>query len=142
MSRTRIIGTVEEAIVEEEALLGRKLPRSFREWLLQNNSQDVAETHIYPVRDERDTRKTWESLAYNFNHTWSMAVSNHGEAIFSHLLPFADSGTDNFFCFDYSVNVKNDEWPVVIWFHESGGTEMYASDFIEFMRKVQDEASE
>ncbi len=58
MSRSRIIGTVEEALQIEESLLGRKLPRSFRNWLLENNGLDIGEVHIYPVRDERDTRKT------------------------------------------------------------------------------------
>jgi len=47
MSRSRIIGTVEETLEIEESLLGRKLPQSFRDWLLENNGIDLEDVHIF-----------------------------------------------------------------------------------------------
>ena len=141
MARTRIVGTVEEAIAIEERLLGRKLPLSFKLWLLENNGLELDYIHIYPVRDERDTRKTWESLAYNLNNEWAEWTSSFSNELFRHLLPFADFRTGDFFCFDYSVNEMPGEWPVVLWSHESGKSQFYASDFNAWKSKILDEAS-
>jgi len=74
MSRSRIIGTVEEALEIEESLPGRKLPQSFRDWLLESNGIDLEDVHIFPVRDERDTRKIWESLSYLPRNAWAEAL--------------------------------------------------------------------
>lgn len=134
MPRSPLIGTVEEALEIEEALLSRKLPKSFRDWLLENNGSDMEDIHIYPVRDERDTRKTWASLAYNLENEWADWLLNFGDESFSYLLPFADFGTGDFYCFDYSVEELNGEWPVVLWSHETGKTEFYACDFSHFQR--------
>lgn len=138
MSRSRIIGTVEEALAIEESLLGRKLPRSFRNWLLENNGLDIGEVHIYPVRDERDTRKTWESLSYNLQNEWADWLKHFKQAIYAHLLPFADAGTDDYYCFDYSVAEERGERPVVLWSHETGETTFIATDFAAFEKKMMD----
>ena len=132
MSRSRIIGTVEEAVEIEEALLGRKLPPSFRKWLLENNGQGLDDIHIYPVRDERDTRKTWESLSYLLEHEWAESVSEFRQTLYAHLLPFADAGNGDFYCFDYSVVETNDERPVVFWSHETGEVSSVATGFTAF----------
>jgi hypothetical protein len=136
MARSRITGTVEEALAIEESLLGRKLPRSFSDWLLDNNGLDIEEVHIYPVRDERDTRKTWESLSYLLINDWAEGLLKFNQAIYSHLLPFADSGTSDYFCFDYSVPGENGERPIVLWSHKTGKTEFFAVDFREFEMKI------
>lgn len=138
MGRFRIVGTVEEAIEIEEAALNRVLPDSFKNWLLDNNGTDLDSLHIYPVRDERDTRKTWQSLYYNFEHEWAECRKKfyQTDQIFSHLLPFADFGTGGFYCFDYSVEAQSGERRVVLWSSESGSTELYAENFNEFIEKV------
>jgi hypothetical protein len=127
---------VEEALEIEESLLGRKLPRSFCDWLLENNGLDIGAVHIYPVRDERDTRKTWESLSYLLHNEWAESLTNFNRTIYSHLLPFADFGTGDFYCFDYSVPVTNGERRVVLWSHETGGADLFAVDFKDFEQKI------
>ncbi len=138
MKRHRIIGTTEEAIAREETALNRRLPMSFRAWLLENNGLDIEGVHIYPVRDERDIRKTWESLSYNLENGWAAWLENFEEEQidFSHLLPFADYGTGDYYCFDYSVTEDGKEQPVVRWSHETGETEYRARDFFEFRQRV------
>ena len=139
MKRNRVIGTTAETIAKEEDLLGRNLSESFRSWLLQNNGLDIEGVHIYPARDERDIRKTWESLAYNYENGWAAWLENFAddEIDFSHLLPFADIGTGDYYCFDHSGEKDNGEVPVVIWLHETGQTEFRAKDFNEFEKKVR-----
>lgn len=141
MSRSRIIGTVEEAVAIEEGLLGRKLPASFRAWLLDNNGVDLGEVHIYPVRDERDTRKTWESLAYNLQHEWADSIRPFKQTIYAHLLPFADAGMGDFYCFDYSVAVPDREQPVVLWSHRSGDVVDFSDDFEAFKLALESQVA-
>lgn len=138
MKRPRVLGTTEEAIDVEESLLRRELPRSFRVWLLENNGLDIAGVHIYPVRDERDIRKTWESLSYNLEKGWAAWLPNfEDEKIdLSYLLPFADYGTGDYYCFDYAAPCNGNERPVVRWSHETGETEFRAKDFTQFKDKV------
>lgn len=138
MKKHRVIGTTEEAIKKEEDTLGRALPSSFKQWLLQNNGIDIEDVHIYPVRDDRDVRKTWESLAYNFTNGWITWLENfEGSGMeFEHLLPFADFGTGDYYCFDYSDGNIDSETPIVIWSHETGETEFRANDFGEFTEKA------
>jgi len=111
MRRPRTIGTTEAAIKKGEDFLKRKLPTSFRKWLLINNGLGIDGVNIYPVRDERDVRKTWASLSYNLNNGWAAWLENfeETEANFSHLLPFADFGTGDYYCFDYSESEANIE---------------------------------
>ena len=133
MSKQRIIGTTIEAIKAEEHLIGKELPVDFIEWLLENNGLDIEHVHIYPVKDNRDLRKTWESLSYNYENGWSDWIGNFkGELCFNHLLPFADFGTGDYYCFD-----NNEEACVVIWRHESGKTEYRANNFTEFVEKIK-----
>jgi hypothetical protein len=136
MSRSRITGTVEEALAIEDSLLGRKLPQSFFDWLLENNGLDIEEVHIYPVRDERDTRKTWESLSYLLHNDWAECLVRFKGTTYAHLLPFADFGTGDFYCFDYSVPVRKGERPVVLWSRETGDADLVATDFRGFRRKM------
>jgi len=142
MGRSRITGTVKEALAIEESLLGRKLPRSFSDWLLENNGLDIEEVHIYPARDERDTRKTWESLSCLLRNDWTESLLKFNQAIYPHLLPFADFGTGDYYCFDYSVPGRNGERPIVLWSHETGEAEFFAIDFKAFEMKILSGVSE
>ncbi len=134
----RVFGTTEEAVAKAETALGRIFPPSFRSWLLQNNGRDAEGVHIYPVMDERDPRKTWDSIDRLYQNGWADWLANFEDENrdFSYLLPFADYGTGDFYCFDYSRLDSASETPVVRWSHESGETEDRAATFPEFVVKV------
>jgi len=133
MSKQRIIGTTIEAIKAEELLVGKEFPVDFTKWLLDNNGLGIEHVYIYPVKDSRDMRKTWESISYNFENGWSDWIGNFDdETCFNHLLPFADFGTGNYYCFDYNNGAR-----VVIWKHESGEIEFRAGSFTEFKEKIK-----
>ncbi|MBB5032053.1 SMI1/KNR4 family protein [Prosthecobacter vanneervenii] len=132
--RPRIIGTTDEAIDKAEAALDRKLPPSLRSWLIQNNGLGIEDITIFPVLDQRDPRTTWDSIDKRVNTGWKDWISNFDEdsGAFSHLLPFADFGSGDYYCLDYSRVNPQGEPPVVKWSHETGETEHRADSFSEF----------
>jgi hypothetical protein len=102
--RPRIIGTTEEAIAKAETELNFKFPSAFCYWLIQNNGLGFESISIFPVFDERDPRKTFDSIVRNYNDNWLAWLENFEdeEINFEHLLPFAEFGTGDYYCFDYS----------------------------------------
>ena len=133
MNKHRIIGTTDEAISQAERELGRSFPQSFREWLIINNGRNLDGVHIYPVFDEREPRKTWDSIVRNFQVGWKAWLENLEcrESVKS-LLPFADFGTGDYYCFDYSDLGEAGEPRVVLWSHESDVLEPRGGSFSEF----------
>ncbi len=139
----RVIGTTEEAINKAELEIGFQFPPSFRVWLIKNNGLRIdGIDSVYPVFDERDPRKTWDSIVRNYKEAgWAQWIDNfegYGEPFdFSHLLPFAEVGNGNCYCFDYSHKKSDGEVPVVIWSHETGETEKRAETFADFVIKAE-----
>lgn len=135
MKRARFIGTTEEAICTEEVKLRRVLPVSFRSWLLENNGLSIGSIHVYPVFDERDPRKTWDSLHHNYCNGWAAWLENFDDECrdFSFLLPFADFGSGDYYCFDYRAATVEGEWLIVRWSHETGEVDKRAQTFTEFI---------
>lgn len=138
----RVIGTTDEAIVKAEKEVGRNFPPSFRSWLLENNGRNPEGIDsIYPIFDERDPRKTWDSISRNFHTAWAQWIDNfegYGDPFnFDHLLPFAEVGNGDCYCFDYSRMNINQEVPVVLWSHETGETEDRAVSFSEFLKEAK-----
>ena len=137
--RPRVIGTTEDAITKAESELNLKFPTSFRNWLIQNNGLGFEDITIFPVFDERDPRKTFDSIVRNYNANWLAWLENFEdeEMSFEHLLPFAEFGTGDFYCFDYSQTNSNGEIPVVHWSHETGETRFRGENFEDFLEKVE-----
>ncbi|WP_063768040.1 SMI1/KNR4 family protein [Verrucomicrobium sp. BvORR106] len=135
----RVFGTTDDAIANAEAALGRTFPPSFRGWLLQNNGHGIEAVTIFPVMDRRDPRMTWDSIDRRFREGWTRWLDNFADEQrdFTHLLPFADYGTGDYYCFDYSRRDSQGESPVVRWSHETGDTDDRGASFPEFATKVQ-----
>ena len=131
--RKRVIGTTEDAISRAERELGRTLPPSFRRWLLANNGLGIEDITIFPVLDDRDPRRTWDSIVRKYRENWMAWLQNfeRPEGAFDHLLPFAEFGTGDYYCFDYRAAASG-EAPVVRWSHETGETDFRARDFQSF----------
>lgn len=137
--RPRVIGTTPEAIARAEQALGRPLPQSFRAWLMQNNGRwGCGAIRVFPVLDDRDPRSTWDSIERKFRESWLKWREIHTDSDLSSLLPFAEFGTGDFYCFDYSRTDCTGEQPVVLWSHETGDTEDRADTFGEFVTAVEE----
>ncbi|MBU9189668.1 SMI1/KNR4 family protein [Burkholderia gladioli] len=135
MNKARVIGTTVAAINAAETELARTLPKSFSEWLLNNNGKALGALVVFPVFDARDPRKTWESIVRHFKGDWQGWRDNFsGSAVdFSQLLPFAEFGTGDYYCFDYKNLGDAGEPVVVLWSHETGETLVVADSFAAFL---------
>jgi cell wall assembly regulator SMI1 len=128
----RVIGTTADAISRAEQELGRSLPLSFRAWLLRHNGKwGINVIKVFPVLDDRDQRSTWDSIVRNYQQQWQQWLRIHPTT--APLLPFAEFGTSDYYCFDYSQPDSTGEFPVVLWSHETGDTEHRADSFTEFV---------
>jgi cell wall assembly regulator SMI1 len=132
----RVFGTTEGAIARAEQQLGRRLPPTFRAWLMVNNGRNLEYVNIFPVLDDRDPRMTSDSIVQNVTRNWASWLRNFEDEArdFSALLPFGDFGTGDYYCFDYSQD--SIEPPVVRWSHETGETEPRSSTFTQFVDGV------
>ncbi len=140
--RPRVFGTTEQAISTAEYAINFHFPPSFRSWLLENNGLHLEGVDsIYPIYDERDPRKTWDSIVRNYKEGWAQWIDNfegYGEPFnFNHLLPFAEVGNGDCYCFDHNRVQTDGETPVVLWSHETGETEDRATTFSEFVEKAR-----
>lgn len=135
MAKARVIGTTIDAIHAAETELARTLPKSFSDWLLVNNGNALGALVVFPVFDARDPRKTWESIVRHFKEDWQEWRDNFsGSSIdFSQLLPFAEFGTGDYYCFDYGTLGDAGEPVVVLWSHETGRTSAVADSFAAFL---------
>ena len=134
MSKNKSIGTSLAAIAAAEQALGRTLPASYVQWLLPNNGRALGALSVFPVYDEANARKTWESIARHYNTSWQEWLEHvDGGNDASTLLPFAQFGTGDYYCFDYAQTGPSGEPVVVLWSHETGATRPVAPDFPAFL---------
>ena len=116
MSKDKSIGTSQAAIAAAEQALGRTLPASYVQWLLVNNGRALGALSVFPVYDEANARKTWESIVRHYNTSWQAWLENvDGGNDASTLLPFAQFGTGDYYCFDYAQTGPSGEPVVVLW---------------------------
>ena len=132
----RVIGTTEATIQAAETELRFQLPPSYREWLLDYNGLSLEDVWVFPVYDERDPRKTWDSIVRQHDKgQWPGEQFKDNGLDFSHLLPFASFGTGDYYCFDYNKPGKC-EMPVVLWSHETGETQERGRTFTDFRERL------
>lgn len=118
----RVIGTTDEAISQAEAATGFRFPSSFREWLLSNNGLGIEGIRVFPVFDERDPRKTSDSIVREHEIAksyWADVFDGDGRS-FDDLLAFSEFGTGDYYCFDYSAPTEPSEYLIVLVSHETG----------------------
>ncbi|WP_058049390.1 SMI1/KNR4 family protein [Janthinobacterium sp. Ant5-2-1] len=134
MSKSKSIGTTLDAIAAAEQALGRALPASYVQWLLENNGRALGALNVFPVYDAANARKTWESIERHYNTGWQEWLENvDGGNDAASLLPFAQFGTGDYYCFDYAHAGPSGEPVVVLWSHETGVTSAVTPDFASFL---------
>lgn len=133
MKIRRLLETTEEACLAEESKLGRRLPETFRNWLLKNNGRSLDGVSIFPVFDARSPKNTWNSISRQ--QEWTDLHASTSERP-RPLLAFAEFGTGDAYCFDYRNDPSASEPPVVRWSHENGDCEFRASSFTEFCARL------
>ena len=133
----RVIGTTEEALARAESQLPHPLPSSFRDWLKQNNGLGLDGVSVFPVLDDRDPRKTWDSIVRQYDQWKSYAEDIETPSdLIAVLLPFAAYGTGDFYCFHHASAEEKCEPTVVRWSHETGKVDPRADSFAQFVEKL------
>lgn len=133
MRKNTSIGTSPAAIAAAEQALGRTLPPSYVAWLLENNGRALGALCVFPVYDAEHARKTWESISRHYNTDWQEWLAHADGDDGAALLPFAQFGTGDYYCFDYAQTGPSGEPVVVLWSHETGAATMAAPDFAAFL---------
>ncbi|MDN2712543.1 SMI1/KNR4 family protein [Janthinobacterium sp. SUN118] len=135
MRKNTSIGTTPAAIAAAEQALGRTLPASYVQWLLANNGRALGALCVFPVYDAANARKTWESIERHYRADWrewlEKVGGNANDA--DSLLPFAQFGTGDYYCFNYAQTGSAGEPVVVLWSHETGAATTVAPDFAAFL---------
>jgi hypothetical protein len=65
-TKPRVIDTTVDAIHAAETELARNFPKSFSDWLLDNNGKALSTLVVFPVFDARNPCKTWKSIVRHF----------------------------------------------------------------------------
>lgn len=129
-------GTHPAAIAAAEQALGRRLPASYVQWLLVNNGPLLGALSVFPGHDAANARKTWDSIDRHYRADWQEWLEPTGSDGGS-LLPFAQFGTGDYYCFDYApggpAGDAAGEPAVVLWSHETGAATAVAADFTAFL---------
>ncbi|WFR81575.1 SMI1/KNR4 family protein [Janthinobacterium rivuli] len=135
MRKKNSTGTSAAAIAAAAQALGRPLPPSYAAWLLDNNGRALGALTLFPVYDADNPRKTWESIDRHYREGWQAWLDNFAGSGIDHasLLPFAQFGTGDYYCFDYAQSGPSGEPVVVLWSHETGTTSTVAPDFSAFL---------
>eukprot|EP01133_Synstelium_polycarpum_P014406 gene14406-17003_t len=133
MSKNKSIGTSPDAIAAAEQALARALPPSYVAWLLENNGRALGALCVFPVYDAANARKTWESISRHYNTDWQEWRAHADGDDAAALLPFAQFGTGDYYCFDYAQTGPSGEPVVVLWSHETGAATAVAPDFAAFL---------
>ncbi|NVI83362.1 MULTISPECIES: SMI1/KNR4 family protein [unclassified Janthinobacterium] len=135
MRKKNSTGTSAAAIAAAGQALGRPLPPSHAAWLLDNNGRALGALTLFPVYDADNPRKTWESIDRHYREGWQAWLDNFAGSGIDHasLLPFAQFGTGDYYCFDYAQPGPSGEPVVVLWSHETGTTSTVAPDFSAFL---------
>jgi hypothetical protein len=145
--RKRIVGTTPEAVEATEKALGRRLPPSFREWILAHNGTGgIEDVEIYPVPDSRAPRTLQDNILHH-DEAWREGADLEPlESRLRHMLPFGGSVNDEtrIFCFDYGTTdpMSPMERPVVCLWTDSEEMEPYGESFAEFCRRYEQECAD
>lgn len=111
-------------IKRAEELLGKKLPEQYKELLKITNGCEIGEWVIFPIKDPKNIKKTWDDVVYN--------NKNKPFHISSELTIFAENGTGDYLCFK-SSNENQLSDSIYYWNHETGDQEVIAENLRNFI---------
>lgn len=122
-------GVDENIIGESENFIGIKLPKQYKQLLKITNGCEIGDWFIFPVKDPKNIKKTWDDLVYNNR--------NRPCQIPEKLIVFAHNGTGDYLCFKkYDENKIDDS--IYYWNHETGNQEKVAEDLRQFIIENDD----
>ena len=130
---TRKIGVDELDLKATEDKLGSVFPKQYRELFKLVNNAEIGEWILYPIRDHRNPKKTWDDIVRQ-----NIEVREENMPI--DLIAIGDDGSGDKLCFKLINGIMGDE--IYLWYHEDGALEEYAPNLKEFIILISEEETE
>jgi hypothetical protein len=130
---TRKLGVDEFAIKAAEDRLGAVFPDQYKELFKLVNNVELGEWILYPIKDHRNTKKTWDDIVRQNTEVREEHMSED-------LIAIGDDGSGDKLCLKINEGKMGNE--IYLWYHEDGELEEYASSLKEFIISISEEDNE
>lgn len=127
---TRKPGVDEVDIKAAEEKLGAIFPEQYRELFKLVNNAEIDEWILYPVRDHRNPKKTWDDVV-------RQNIEVRDEAMGADLVVIGDDGSGDKLCLRNDNGIMGDF--IYLWYHEDLEIEELAPNIKEFILSLSDE---
>lgn len=130
---TRKLGVDESDIKAVEDKLGAVFPELYKELFKLVNNAEIGEWTLYPIKDNRNLKKTWDDIVRQNTEVREEYLSED-------LIAIGDDGSGDKLCLKVNDGIMEDK--IYLWYHEDGELEEYAPDLKEFIISISEEESE
>jgi cell wall assembly regulator SMI1 len=130
---TRKLGVDESDIKTAEDKLGAVFPDQYKELFKLVNNAEIGEWILYPIKDHRNPKKTWDDIVRQNTEVREEHMSEE-------LIAIGDDGSGDKLCLKVNDGKMGNE--IYLWYHEDGELEEYASSLKEFIISISEEDNE
>ena len=115
--QTKKPGVDEFDINLAEEKLGAIFPEQYKELFKLVNNAEIGEWILYPIKDNRNPKKTWDDVV-------RQNIEVREEGFPNELIAIGDDGSGDKLCLKISNGIMRDE--IYLWYHENAKIEEYA----------------
>jgi cell wall assembly regulator SMI1 len=130
---TRKIGVDELDIKATEVKIGAVFPKQYRELFKLVNNAEIGEWILYPIKDQRNLKKTWDDIVRQNTEV-------REESMPQNFIAIGDDGSGDKLCFKIINGIMGDE--IYLWYHEEADLEVFAPNLKEFIILTSEEEAE
>jgi cell wall assembly regulator SMI1 len=120
---TRKLGVDESGIKATEDKLSAVFPEQYRELFKLVNNAEIGEWILYPIKDHKNPKKTWDDVV-------RQNIEVREEEMSKDLIAIGDNGSGDKLCFKINNEIVGDE--IYLWYHEDAEVEEYTPNLKEF----------
>jgi SMI1-KNR4 cell-wall len=130
---TRKLGVDESDIKSAEDKLGAVFSEQYKELFKLVNNAEIGEWILYPIKDHRNLKKTWDDIVRQNTEV-------RGDDMSKDLIAIGDDGSGDKLCLKINDGTMGNE--IYHWYHEDGELEEYAPNLKEFIILISEEENE
>ncbi|TXC92740.1 SMI1/KNR4 family protein [Metabacillus litoralis] len=130
---TKKLGVEESDIKVTEEKLGAVFPEQYKELFKLVNNAEIGEWILYPIKDHRNTKKTWDDVIRQNTEVREENMSKD-------LIAIGDDGSGNILCLKVKNGIMGNE--IHLWYHEDTELEEYAQDLKKFIISISEEEND
>ncbi|MGM0885023.1 MAG: SMI1/KNR4 family protein [Bacillota bacterium] len=121
---TRKPGVTDLDIKSTEQKLGAAFPEQYRELFKLVNNAEIGEWILFPVKDPKNAKKTWDDIV-------RQNLDVRDKAMTPDLIAIGEDGTGDKLCLRVIDGKMEDK--VYIWYHETEGVEEISPNLKDFI---------